>query len=472
MLTSDQLDIRLETLLGAGHRPAEFHLDAESGASLAIPDAHLLFEGDYHRTGFDLIISDAAARVTIHDYFRAGKRPSLVAPNGATLTDDVVAALTTSDLGDQYAQNGPGTAGQQIGRVETMTGSASAVRNGVSIGLNPGDPVFRGDAVQTSGSSSLGLSFVDGTVFSLSSNARMVLNEMVYQPGGQSNSAVLTLVQGSIGFLAGQVAKTGDMRVGTPVATMGIRGTLVFTENPPEPTGNTITSVNGVVSFSIGREADGRVGIYDVTPLNGAPITVNDPTRIVYVTPGGSFSEDAKPPNVLQAEIGLTQLIYQIAALAQANPLQPGGTPTGPQGGGGPGSSTPPDITGAPSPTPGGPGNGGRLDPIGQTFTTPDPVLNTGAPAGQIQHAGFGLGQIVLTLKQRTAVPAVRTAGPRPGRAADDDLGACDEYRDGRNRRDDPVAHVGGPSPARFPDRSARPERRRGGGRSARWPPV
>ena len=31
-------------------------------------------------------------------------------------------------------------------------------------------------------------------------------------------------------FVAGQVAKTGDMRVDTPVATMGIRGTAVLVE--------------------------------------------------------------------------------------------------------------------------------------------------------------------------------------------------------------------------------------------------
>ena len=55
----------------------------------------------------------------------------------------------------------------------------------------------------------------------------MVLNEFVYNPGGSANSALINLVQGSITFLAGEVAHTGDMKVGTPVATMGIRGTAV-----------------------------------------------------------------------------------------------------------------------------------------------------------------------------------------------------------------------------------------------------
>jgi len=72
--------------------------------------------------------------------------------------------------------------------------------------------------------------FIDGSAFNLSANARMVLNELVYDPNGTANSSLVNLVQGTISFVAGQVAKTGDMKVGTPVATMGIRGTIVIVE--------------------------------------------------------------------------------------------------------------------------------------------------------------------------------------------------------------------------------------------------
>jgi len=68
-------------------------------------------------------------------------------------------------------------------------GSATAVRNGVSIILNNGDNVEKGDVVQSGSDSTLGITFVDGTVFGLSSNARMVLNEMVYDPNGSNNSS-------------------------------------------------------------------------------------------------------------------------------------------------------------------------------------------------------------------------------------------------------------------------------------------
>jgi hypothetical protein len=45
--------------------------------------------------------------------------------------------------------------------------------------------------VQAGSDSTLGITFIDGTVFGLSSNARMVLNEMIYDPNGSNNSSLL-----------------------------------------------------------------------------------------------------------------------------------------------------------------------------------------------------------------------------------------------------------------------------------------
>jgi hypothetical protein len=85
--------------------------------------------------------------------------------------------------------------------------------------------VAQGDVVQTGSDSALGIVFDDGAVFNLNADARMVLNELVYEPGGNSNSMLFSLVQGTFAFVAGQVAPTGEMRIDSPVATMGVRGT-------------------------------------------------------------------------------------------------------------------------------------------------------------------------------------------------------------------------------------------------------
>jgi len=41
---------------------------------------------------------------------------------------------------------------------------------------------------------------------------------------------LLTLTKGTFTFVAGNIAKTGDMKIDTPVATMGIRGTTPHIE--------------------------------------------------------------------------------------------------------------------------------------------------------------------------------------------------------------------------------------------------
>ena len=84
--------------------------------------------------------------------------------------------------------------------------------------------------VATGADGRVGISFTDGTAFNLSSNARMALSEFVYDPNGKSNKTLLSLTKGTFTFVAGQVAKTGDMKVDTPVATMGIRGTTPHVE--------------------------------------------------------------------------------------------------------------------------------------------------------------------------------------------------------------------------------------------------
>jgi len=129
-----------------------------------------------------------------------------------------------------------------IGKVVTATGSvtiehadavvvqANVPGNGGVGETKVGDPVYKGDVVQTGANGKVGITFTDGTAFNLSSNARMVLNEFVYDPHGTSNSTLFSLSKGTFTFVAGKVAKTGDMKIDTPLATLGVRGTTPHIE--------------------------------------------------------------------------------------------------------------------------------------------------------------------------------------------------------------------------------------------------
>jgi hypothetical protein len=88
-----------------------------------------------------------------------------------------------------------------------------------------GDLVYRGDIIQTGPDGKLGVAFADGSSFTVSPNARMELNDFVYDPNGHSNASLMSLSKGTFTFIAGEVAHTGSMKVNTPIGTMGIRGT-------------------------------------------------------------------------------------------------------------------------------------------------------------------------------------------------------------------------------------------------------
>ncbi|MGY3693292.1 hypothetical protein ACVIGA_003372 [Bradyrhizobium sp. USDA 3240] len=150
----------------------------------------------------------------------------------------LVAALTSVPV---LAQTEPAQPAVQdssakfIGKVVTVTGSvtiehpsAVVVQAALSDQLPPakvGDPVYMGDVVKTGVDGRVGINFTDGTSFNLSSNAKMTLTEFVYDPNGKSNSTLFKLANGTFTFVAGNIAKTGDMKIDTPAATMGIRGT-------------------------------------------------------------------------------------------------------------------------------------------------------------------------------------------------------------------------------------------------------
>ena len=275
--------------------------DHGHAATFKVPDAHLLFSGDYQRSGSDLIISDHLHRVIVPDYFHGDKRPLLVSPEGAPLDASVIDALTGYA---HYAQaGGANAAGKVVGHVAKMTGSASIVRNGVTIALNNGDAVYQTDLVQTGSNSTLGLVLVDGTTFNLTANARLMLNDLTYDPTSTSNTSLFTLVQGAASFVAGQVAKTGDMKVGTPVAAIGVRGTSVILD---------ISSTDGTVSISVVDQQDGQIHAVQVFNTRGDVIgTVTSNGTSLTLTPTANFDVIARESNKSPAQVAQEFSVFQ-----------------------------------------------------------------------------------------------------------------------------------------------------------------
>src|SRR5215216_974729 len=73
-------------------------------AGITIPDAQLLFHADFKRTGDNLTLVGADGKVlVVPDYFKSDVLATLLSPQGAALSGDVVAALAGPLAPGQYA---------------------------------------------------------------------------------------------------------------------------------------------------------------------------------------------------------------------------------------------------------------------------------------------------------------------------------------------------------------------------------
>ena len=230
-----------------------------------------------------------------------------------------------------------------IGRIEKVVGEVTVMRNGVAVALHVGDAVYKSDVVQTGANSSCGIGFPDGTALNLVANTRMALNDYVYDPNGTSNDALFSLVQGGFAFVAGKVAHTGDMKITTPVATMGIRGTTGYALQQVA----TVNANLGNVTMSFAVVADpgtDRVGEYELIDQFGNVVArvgrAGEWTDVSWR--GANSTPDISTHPMTAANFSIEQQL--IPALVQILNSLGNLTPTPQSGPNNPGSSTPPNF--------------------------------------------------------------------------------------------------------------------------------
>jgi len=327
---------------GFGAPASVTHFDSAGPAQVIIvPDAQLLFTADFRRAGPDLVLTGHDGRHhIIPGYFATEHRPALAAPSGARLSPNVVDLLAGSPTPNEYAQAAPTTPPEAIGKIEKVVGTATVVRNGVAVAINVGDAVYKSDVIQTGANSAVGVGFPDGTALNLVANTRMALNEYSFDPNSTSNGALLSLVEGTFSFVAGKVAHSGDMKIETPVATMGIGGTTGWVQEVA-----TVTANAGQDSYSFAVVPDygtNQSGMYDLIDNNGNVIApVSQTGYVTLVTPQGIgttpiVTTQPLTASQLQFEQQIVQQVFQTLNQLnnpnpQSNPSNGSSTPQSPQ---------------------------------------------------------------------------------------------------------------------------------------------
>ncbi|SDS89481.1 FecR family protein [Bradyrhizobium canariense] len=223
-------------------------------------------------------------------------------------------------------------ADEPIGNVATLTGNATVTRNNAATPLKVQDDIFQNDVLQTSANSTLGVTFNDATTFNLTASARITVDHYVYEDGGKQNAALFDIVKGTVAFAAASVAKTGDMRIATPTATLGIRGTTGLVEVPEGAAANNANNV----AIKLYPDADGRVGQIEISDRSGARLgSLTQGASGFTIRPGAGGRFSAVPlaisPQQALRDQGIVrqvhaaqnvgrQIVSQQRALRQANP--------------------------------------------------------------------------------------------------------------------------------------------------------
>lgn len=112
-------------------------------------------------------------------------------------------------------------------------GAAAAVRNQVTAEqgaqerrLAAGNPVFQEELIRTGADSVAQLLFADQTNLSIGPRSEVRLDRFVYDPSRSSGDVAVSLTTGAMRFISGQ-QDPRSYQVRTPVATIGVRGTIV-----------------------------------------------------------------------------------------------------------------------------------------------------------------------------------------------------------------------------------------------------
>lgn len=112
-----------------------------------------------------------------------------------------------------------------VGRMAGGGGGGGATA-GPAQKLGKGDRVFQNETIETGDESHAQIMFRDETVLTVGPTSQFVLDSFAYNPDTGAGNMVLDTAKGAFRFITGNQAKN-QYKIKTPVATMGIRGTIV-----------------------------------------------------------------------------------------------------------------------------------------------------------------------------------------------------------------------------------------------------
>ena len=126
--------------------------------------------------------------------------------------------------------------GPEIAQVKTAAGAVSVVRDGGTSSVKPGDELYEKDVLQTGADGTVGITFTDNSVLSLGPNSEASLAQYSFDSSNFKGTMLTDLRKGTASMVSGDIARSSPsaMKVRTPTATLGVRGTSFVIEVTPQ----------------------------------------------------------------------------------------------------------------------------------------------------------------------------------------------------------------------------------------------
>ncbi len=140
-----------------------------------------------------------------------------------------------------------GAQAQAAGQAVEVDAPAQITTAGVARRLSQGDPVQVGDIIQTGAAGRVQVVFIDETKMVVGPGSTLRIDEALFRSNGTARRLATSALGGTFRFISGKSPKQ-VYRLATPVATMGIRGT-VFDYSVTANEGTDLLVFNGTVRF-------------------------------------------------------------------------------------------------------------------------------------------------------------------------------------------------------------------------------
>jgi len=126
-------------------------------------------------------------------------------------------------------------AAQDAGQIKVSKGSAQIERAGKKLSANVGQVVQPGDVVITGSDGSVGITFRDNSLVSIGPDSVLAIDRFVFDSTTHQGAFDSSLKQGTLAVVSGKLAKQSPeaMKVKTPAAILGVRGTEFLVRTSP-----------------------------------------------------------------------------------------------------------------------------------------------------------------------------------------------------------------------------------------------